>query len=164
MQPTDITPELTQMNRYWFMLAAILNELDVALNHGDHTPEERLAKVRAVYNHMQSHMPPAAPLSVAQAAQAREKERSVPQRNTFILSPSTILRLHVTLSPHRLAPRRRTPPLLRRVPSDRLQCAPNMLCYNISAFFVLIITYMGIIGNWIWARSLDTDCVVHTNR
>ncbi len=76
MQPTDITPELKQMNRYWFMLSATLNELGVALNQGDRTPEERLAKVRAIYDHMQSHMPPAAPSSVAQAAKARESERA----------------------------------------------------------------------------------------
>ncbi len=76
MQPTDITPELKQMNRYWFMLSATLNELGVALNQGDRTPEERLAKVRAIYDHMQSHMPPAAPPSIAQEAQARESERA----------------------------------------------------------------------------------------
>lgn len=74
MQPTDVMPERKQMNRYWFMLSATFNELGVALNQGDHTPEERLAKVRAVYDHMQRHMPPAVPPSVAQEAQAREAE------------------------------------------------------------------------------------------
>lgn len=76
MQTTEPTPELKQMNRYWYMLAATLNELGMALNHGDHTPEERLALIRAIYDHMQGHMPPAAPPSVGAEAQAHAAERT----------------------------------------------------------------------------------------
>lgn len=75
MQTTAITPELKQMNRYWFMLSATLNELGVALNQGDYTAEERLSMVRALYDAMIDKMPPAAPPSVAAEAQMREMER-----------------------------------------------------------------------------------------
>ncbi|NCC36477.1 MAG: hypothetical protein EOM24_31365 [Chloroflexia bacterium] len=76
MPLTDTSSELEQMNRYWFLLSATLNELGVALHQGDHTPEERLATIRALYDTMQSGMPPAAPLSVVAAAQVREAERT----------------------------------------------------------------------------------------
>ena len=76
MQTTELTPELKQMNRYWMMLVATLNELDMALNQGDCTTEERLAKVRTLHDLMQSRMPRQAPPSVMAEGQAREAERA----------------------------------------------------------------------------------------
>jgi hypothetical protein len=74
MQTTELTPELKQMNRYWMLLEAARNELDMALNHGTFTPEERLAKVRALYDTLDSRIPHQAPASVAAEGQARDAE------------------------------------------------------------------------------------------
>jgi hypothetical protein len=77
MQTTEITPELKHMNRYWLMLSAMLNELGTALNQGDMTPEEQLAKIRLLYDQMVSRMPTTVPPSVATEALAREVEQAV---------------------------------------------------------------------------------------
>jgi hypothetical protein len=86
MQATEITPELTQMNRFWYMLAGTITELDMALDHGEYTAEERLVKVRAIYEFLQSHMPPVAPPSVQRESMARDAERTQDDNEYYVMN------------------------------------------------------------------------------
>jgi hypothetical protein len=62
--PVELTPQLRQMNHYWRLLASLMGELTAALEVGDLTAEERLARVRELREFARAHMGRAMPRSV----------------------------------------------------------------------------------------------------
>lgn len=83
MQPLATTPDLTpanlkELNHYWRLLAAVTNEIDLALTMGDRTPEQRLAKIKELVVFARAHMSWRVPPSVV-AEDLAKPERQAEQ-------------------------------------------------------------------------------------
>lgn len=79
MATETISRELRQLNRYWRLLAATLNEIDMALDQGTHTPEERLATIRDICTVARTTMGRITPPSVVAENQERAEGEGEPE-------------------------------------------------------------------------------------
>jgi hypothetical protein len=79
----ELPPEHRRLNHYWRLLASLMDELADALDVGDLSPEERLARVRELRQFVHARMGPV-PRSVVAEDAARRAEAGEPSLDTVL--------------------------------------------------------------------------------